>query len=268
MSDQLESQLRLYSLGIVVADKARDSEDIQVHPTEILPLVHGPLTDKKTDVKSEVPDASAVPRKSETKVADVLTAKWLPGDSTNRMTAPDVMAGETVLIFRFADSDEYYWRTVFREPTIRRLETVYYVYGNVTEPLKEIGKENSYWFQVSTHDKIIKLHTTKCDKDPKEPYTYDIELDTGRGILTITDDVKNTIVLTSKDGELKITTNKKVVVKSKDIEIEGKVSIKGDTSIKGNVKLDGAVETTSNVEIKGKMNAKVVSFGGTTMIVP
>jgi hypothetical protein len=267
MSD-LESQLKLFSLGIVVEDKPRDSEDIKVYPTEMLPLLHGPLTAKKTDVKSEVPDASAVPRKSETKVADTLKAKWLPGDDTNRMTAPDVCAGETVLIYRFADTDEYFWRTLFREPTIRRLETVYYVFGNVTEPLKEINKDNSYWFQVSTHDKLIKLHTTKCDKDPKEPYSYDIEIDTGRGIVTITDDIKNTITLTSKDGELKITTNKKVVIKTKDIEIEGKVSIKGDTTIKGKTTLDGPVNTTSNVEVKGKMNASVVSFGGTTMIVP
>jgi hypothetical protein len=234
----------------------------------MLPYTHGPISSEKNKLQSEVPDSSGVPRKTESKVADTLSAKWLPGDDSNRMTAPDVCANETVLIYRFADTDEYFWRTIFREPTIRRLETVYYVYGNVTEPLKEIGKDNSYWFQVSTHDKIIKLHTTKCDKDPKEPYIYDIELDTGRGILTITDDVKNTITLTSKDGELKITTNKKVVIKTKDVEIEGKVSIKGDTTIKGKVTLDGAVNTTSNVEIKGKMNAGTVSFGGTVMNVP
>jgi len=263
MSD-LESQFKLYSLGIVVEDKARDSDYIKVYPTEMLPFNQGPIKDQKAKVESEVPDSSGVARKTDTKMDSTLVCKWLPGDSSNRMTSPDVCANETVLIYRFADTDEYYWRTIFREPSIRRLETVYYVFGNLKEPLKEFNKDTSYWFMVSTHDKIVQLHTSKCDKDPKEPYIYDLTLDTGRGILTITDDIKNTITLNSKDGVLKITTNKQVVVetkekiimKTKDVEVTGNVSIKGNLTAKG------------NVDIKGKMNAGVVACGGVTMIVP
>lgn len=276
MADSLESAFKLYSLGVVVEDKARDSDFIKVHPTEMLPFTHGPIKEAKAKVESEVPDASGVPRKTDTKMDSTLVAKWLAGDSGNRMTAPDVYANETVLIYRFADTDEYYWRTIFREPSIRRLETVCHVFGNLVEPLKEYNKESSYWFEVSTHDKKIQLHTSKCDKDPKEPYAYDITLDTGRGVLTITDDAKNTITLTSKDGELKITTNKqvvvetkeKVIVKTKNVEITGNVTVKGDTTLKGKVTIDGAVSSTGNAEIKGKMNAGVVACGGVTMIVP
>lgn len=276
MADALESVFKLYSIGIVVEDKARDSDFIKVYPSEVLPLTQGPIKEQKAEVKNEVPDASGVPRKADTKMDSTLVAKWLPGDSSNRMTSPDVYANETVLIYRFADTDEYYWRTIFREPTLRRLETVYYVYGNLVEPLKEFNKDTSYWFMVSTHDKKIQFHTSKCDKDPKEPYTYDIELDTGRGVLTIKDDAKNTITLTSKDGELKVVTNKQVVIetkekiimKTKDVEITGNLKVKGDTTLTGKVSVNGAMSTSGAVEIKGRMNAGVVACGGVTMIVP
>lgn len=198
-----DSALELYSIGIVVVDKPRNTDFIEVTPIETIVTADMLLKDLALNYQVGMPDHQGVVRNDQITGGPVLTARWIPFGHSNRMTAPDVIKGETVIIFRVEETEDYYWTTIFREPGIRRLETVNYMYGNIPTGLNPFDKNTSYWAEVSTHDKYVHIHTSKNDG---EPFEYDIKLDTAIGKLTITDHVGNHIVLDSANDLIQLVT--------------------------------------------------------------
>lgn len=220
-----ESSLKFYSLGIVAVNKSRNSPYIMAVPIEELPMTTGTTEDvnvkakgaakpnvfhkvakrpstldkQKTTYSVEVPDHKKVSRAYNVVAESMIVAKWRPIGDNNRVTAPDVIAGETVLLMRVADTDDYTWETIGYEPGIRRQETVCFMFGNIPSGQAAIDKETSYWLEVSTHDKYVHLHTSKNDG---EPYSYDIRLDTEKGTFEITDNSGNNIVLNSSQNQI------------------------------------------------------------------
>lgn len=192
--DDRSSKLVLFSLGIVLETKSRTSDVIRVYPVEELPFVDGNLSTFSKQYSNTGINAKGVEQKTNLSADVSINAKWFPDGHDNRITSPDVVSGETVKIYRFGDTDEYYWTTLFREPKLRRKETVCYGFSNIEGGLSEFDKDSSYWFEVSTHDKKIQLHTSNNDG---EPFTYDFTLDTDTGSLIITDSIGNTITLNS-----------------------------------------------------------------------
>lgn len=250
------SKLQLYSLGIVVEDKPRNSDVIKVYPIEQLPMIDGKVSEFKPKYKATVPDAKGTLRTSNVEAAAVIEAKWFPYGHSNRMTSPDVIKNETVLIFRFADTEEYHWTTVFREPSIRRKETVVYAFGNKEAPLDPWDKNSSYWYSVSTHDKYVHLHTTKSDG---EPFEYDIKIDTKNGSVIINDDVGNFVKLESKPGKITATAKKDielnaptVTINCKNLNVNASSSINNKTPTVNN---SGNVNTGGNQNIGGSSYA-------------
>lgn len=200
MDDRI-SKLSLFSLGIVLETKSRTSDTIKVYPVEELPFVDGNISSFSKSYKNTGVNAKGVSQKIDLSSSVTLEAKWIPDGVDNRITSPDVVAGETVKIYRFADTDEYYWATLMREPKLRRKETVCYGFSNIDSGIDSFDKESSYWFEVSTHDKHIKLHTSNNDG---EPFTYDVMLDTATGSLTINDNIGNIVTLNSDAQQIKL----------------------------------------------------------------
>lgn len=259
------SGLVLYSLGIVVEDKPEGTDKIKVTPIEEITMADGLLADVKIKYDVDLPDHKGVKRQ-ETIEGDVsLIATWLPFGHSNRITSPDVYRNETVMIFRVADTDEYYWTTIMREPSIRRLETVNYGFSNLSDPpdgKKSFDKNTSYWLEVSTRHKYVHLHTANNDG---EPYKYDLKIDTAVGTVTIQDDVGNNIVLSSPDNKLTINTNVDVEVNTENCVVNAKtkaevnttdasinasgsatitsptITLNGDTTINGNTTMNGSI---------------------------
>lgn len=217
-------------MGIVIEAKVRGSNQIKVSPMEILPLQSGDMTQDQRKYETTIHDAKGVKRTSKVDGSNHIVATWIPDGNDNRITAPDVQPGETVKIYRFADTDEYYWATVFREPKLRKLETVL----NAVSDLPGSGafdKESSYWTEVSTHDGHIQIHTAQSNG---EPYGYDIKIDTVSGKIVITDTIQNSIVLDSATSTATVTTNTEIVLKSPKVTIEAtNINIKGDVAIDG-----------------------------------
>jgi hypothetical protein len=112
-----------------------------------------------------------------------------------------VRRGEQVAIYRFGDADEYWWTTLLQDKIIRRLETVIYSFSNNREENIEDSPTTTYFMEVSTHKKLIHLHTSKNDK---EPFIYDIQIDTKNGNIVIRDDDDNYIFLDSKERHIKL----------------------------------------------------------------
>lgn len=201
MLEDKQSKLKLYSLGIVIKDKQRGSDLISVLPIEELPMSDGLIKDAKKEFKAKGVDSKSVSKISSVEGNLELIAKWIPFGHSNRISSPDVIKNETVILFRFADTEEYYWTTIFREPSLRRLETVLYAFGNLSKGMIPFDKDSSYWLEVSTHDKYVKLHTSKSDG---EPYEYDVIINTDTGSIELKDDIGNVIRLTSKEHRIEL----------------------------------------------------------------
>jgi hypothetical protein len=196
------SKLQVYSLGVVAANKALDSDDIEVTPIEDLPMVNGEITDETSGYKSSASDAGGAAYSVEAPITNTVKATWLPLGQANRVTSPDVRRGEEVVLYRFADSDKFYWNTHRNDLRLRKLETVIYGFSGTRDENVKGGPESMYYLEVSTHKKLVTFHTSKGDG---EPFAYDIQINTKDGTILIQDDAGNSFTLDSKERQLNLT---------------------------------------------------------------
>ena len=200
LSDIDMSKLKVFGMGIVVKDKPKFSDEVEVYIPEQMPYVSGKIADAKIEHKRTMVDSKGSEKTYEAEAVYTITASWLPDGNDNQITAPDVYKNETVKVFRFGDSDKFFWKTSFREPKLRKQETVATMYSNQKDPKEEFDKNSSYWTQVDTRDKKWQLHTSRNDGEKCE---YDAEIDTKEGLVTIKDDLGNKFNIDS--GAAKIT---------------------------------------------------------------
>lgn len=238
MENQKLSKLQFYSLGIVAMNKTLSSDLIEVTPVEEFPLLNGEITGNTDNYKAEFKNAQKEPFNLEVKTTVSIKAKWLPINNSNRRTSPDVRRGEHVILYRFADTDEYWWNTLQNDNSLRRLETVIYSFSNLKTENIEDGPDTSYWLEVSTHKKLMHIHTSKNDG---EPFIYDIQINTKDGKIIITDDIGNYFALDSKDKTLRLENsmsnfieinNSTINIKAPNININGSsININGTSDI-------------------------------------
>ena len=242
MSD-FQSKLRVYSLGIVTEAKKRDSMFIKVYPIEELPAVNGKVADVKVRKKDTAKNIMGEDIDFDIEANAIIVAKWWPEGQGNRITAPDVQPNETVVIYKYADREEYFWESRENAPKLRRLETVRYSYCNLSGGLAETpyDDDTSYWFEWSTHDKKIHLHTSKNDG---EAVGYDFVFDTGKGTFEVTDTAGNFLRLNSTSGMWHMFGNSQVLLEAPD------VIFKADTVTNdAPVVLNTGMEETAQVSI-------------------
>lgn len=186
-----QSKLHIHSYGVVAVNKVRSSHEIEVTPLETIPLANGELTDASQETKAKGVDHDGSAFETSVNTSATLTCRWLPMGS-NRATPPDVRRGEKVAIYRFGDADKYYWTSLEYDSKLRKLETVIWQFSNTQDEGAEATSETTYYLEVSTHDKVIHLHTGTSDG---EPYGYDITLDTKNGRFNLLDTLKNYFLL-------------------------------------------------------------------------
>ena len=149
-----DSKFKLYSLGIVAKDKPTTSDIISVMPIEHITDTTGDINEE-SNYESNSKDHKNVPNKTKAVSKNTIEATWICLGGSNRISSPDVIAGETVLIYTYADTNEFFWTTYMREPSIRRLEKVLYGYSNMRGGARgeSFDRESSYWFEVDTLNK-------------------------------------------------------------------------------------------------------------------
>ena len=253
-----DSKFKLYSLGIVAKDKPTATDTISVMPIEHITDTKGDIN-QESDYESKAKDHKKVPSQSKSVSKNTIDATWIPLGGSNRISSPDVIAGETVLIFTYADTNEYYWTTYLREPSIRRLEKVLYGYSNMSSGARSesFDRETSYWFEVDTLNKYVKLHTSDNDG---ELTTYDITINTKEGVLEIKDGVGNSVLMNSSEGSLTVTMNSKVTLKAPEIILDGAVTTTGTQLIEDKATLKSGMAVSggggSTVDIGGNLNVQ------------
>lgn len=195
------SKLTFFSVGIVAENKALSSDTVEVSPVEELPLLNGEITSNAEEIEITSVNSDNQSYSSKTYATNTVPAMWLPLSGGNRVTAPDVRRGAVVMLYQMADEKKYYWTTLKNDLQLRKLETVVYAFSATQNEAAAVNGENYYYLEISTHKKLVTFHTSKANG---EPFTYDIQLDTGNGSLLIKDDINNFILLDSKQKQIRI----------------------------------------------------------------
>ena len=233
------SQLQPYGIGVVAANKLPSSHEIEVTDLERTPMLNGEITDNIETYKGSGSGSNDQAFDVEVETTASIKAKWLKLGCTNRATSPDVRRGERVALWRFGDSDQFFWMDIETNTKLRRLETVVYSFSNNRKENVENTAETTYYFEISTMGKYIHLHTSKNDD---EPYIYDIQLNTKDGCLTFMDDDGNSMVMDSAEQRIELHNkmnsylkiDKKVITLKSDEEIildTNKITFTGKSSI-------------------------------------
>lgn len=232
------TKLEFFSLGLVAEDKIKDDWEIRVIPIEKVPTITGDISERM-NVTGEITDRAGNITSLQMEKKKYITALWLPDGLMNRATAPDVTKGMTVKLFNYAGTNQYYWTTLYNEFDLFKKEKVVYLFSNKSDiaSTAEDIRNKSYYLQVDTYDKFIRLHTANNDG---EPVAFDLEVDAANGVITIQDSKSNKIELLSQDDTLNINVNKNVNINAgdnlniktpKNIELDlDKISVKNSTA--------------------------------------
>ena len=195
------SKLRLYTIAVVSEDKKEGSDVIRWYSPELLSLEQGDPNKNTEDKTSALPDIDGVTQSFKGKRESEGFAKWMPNGCDNKVTSPDVIAGESVKIYRYANSKEFFWTTVFREPQLRRKEHVVHAYGNIASGREAWDMSSSYGQMWSTKDKKILFWTSQSDG---EAFKYQFLIDTKNYNYSISDNVGNALGLESNSTRVYI----------------------------------------------------------------
>lgn len=194
------SQLHVHSFGVVaenmsIANDAngKPNKIVEVHPVEDFPTTSGTITDNATQYQATGVDANGKSYNESITQTITVKAEWLPFGS-NRMNPPNVRRGERVMLWRFGDSDKYYWATMLDDMNLRKLETVVYAWSGTSDESVDTDASTSYFFEVSTHNKLMHLHTSNANG---EVCVYDIQVNPGTGVIQMQDDIGNSFLLDS-----------------------------------------------------------------------
>lgn len=243
---EFRSALREYSIGIVTEHKKEGSDIIRVTPMERVTMQTGLLNENKTKYDLSSKNAQGVGTSSSNEAESVIEATWYPMGDNHLLTSPDVRANETVMIYKYADEEKYFWNTIAREPGIRRLEDVVYAFGNLRDGLEPWDLESSYWMRWDTmNDKCITIRTTTSDG---EQFAYTFKINPGESKVTIEDSLGNIIELDTpsnnisltdisggrfetRDGHPKITGPKGFLVDAPNSVFTGNMHVQGNVMI-------------------------------------
>ena len=254
-----ESGFNIYSIGIVAEDKPVGSDDIEVVPSELIVDANGDIAAREK-ITSNITSPFGEKETINVETGNAITARWLSFGS-NRGSAPDVCKGESVLLFYYRGTDQYYWLPLFFEPELRKKETVVYYFANKTSAS---GTSNSasvtasdllkqgYYFKVDTRDKKISLHTPNNDGEPAK---YNVVLDIKQGVFTLEDDKENKLTIDSVNS----LYNLKLIEST--LTFDGK-NKKYNITIDGNTLTLNGEDKSFDVTIEDKMtfNFKTVAM--------
>lgn len=201
LGDLQISKLRPYSIGIVAENKKIGTHLIQVTPLENVSFMDGEVAAKLATAAAAGVDASGASYSVSTNTSAAITATWLALNDANRLTSPDVRRGDPVQIWQFADEDKYWWTCLTADNSRRRLETIVYGVSNSAVEDEPLSNRNMYWWEISTHRKVIHLGTSKSQG---EPFRYDLQIDCGNGQVAIMDDAGNYICMNSPDRRIEL----------------------------------------------------------------
>jgi len=148
-----------------------------------------------------------------------IKARWTRLGESNRLTPPNVGLGASVVVYTYADSQDYFWTSDSVDISQRTKEKVVYGFSNKNEPDEPTASINLgkiYKLVIDTYEKISGYYTSRSDG---EKAAYHIQIDGKEGELTVGDDSGNEITIQSVDGEMVIEAKNKIKIITKEANI-------------------------------------------------
>lgn len=230
------SKLVPYSLGIAANNKKVGSDILLVTPIEALTMLDGEIASSPHNKRAQGVDASGDVYQTTVTQDLAIQCTWYPVSNSNRRTSPDVRRGERVMIYRFADRNEYVWQSLGMDDHLRKLETVVFsISGTPDESIDGTLPENSYFVEMSTHNGSITVQTSKQNG---EFSSYAIQIDAKNGKIIAADALGNKIVLDSAETLIELTNadNTTVQLDKQKILLKAEQSITAEAGEKIHIK--------------------------------
>ncbi|HWT40122.1 MAG TPA: hypothetical protein VN081_02520 [Dongiaceae bacterium] len=243
------SKLRPYSFAIVAENKPTSTQEILAVPYEKQPFLDGQIKSNPTKISVTGTDAQGNTFQASATSDMVIKATWLKGSNTGQQTAPDVQRGERVQLYRYADTDKYYWISLGLDDHLRRGETVIRTYSGTLDASGDGTKPGNCWYsEISTHTGMATFATSVKNG---EAAGYIIQLNAKKGVFLFQDSNGNQIEIDSLNSLILLINAQKtaIALNQKNIQMSAPDSI--------------SIQATNNVSLNA---GKAVSIqAGTTL---
>lgn len=276
-----DSEDRFYlGEGVVAENSVYGQENvILVHPIDLFPHMEG-----RVGINDEVLTSKNAPNVD---VSSTITAYWWNTEG-NRITAPQLIKGERVSLFKMKNDPNVYFQTLGKDYNKRTRETVVLAFGakNKDKDYTDypIDSENSY---TQIYDGVNGLIETRMTKDNNEKRGWLVQANGKDGIYLISDQEGNhiqingpedfieiinnadTVIQLDKD-KIHIKSNKEINIETETMNIQSKtINIKCETlniqSQEYNHQSDKVTWSVQTTEISGNeftVNAPSINLNG------
>lgn len=255
--------------GIAICDKSESSRNLKVYCKDLLFLMQGELSAKNIEntVKSNGTDKSV-------KTSNITGKNYIDcvygGDFTNsnRAYPPDVRKGETVKIFQYGDSDQWYWMGCDRSQSLRKTERVRWHVNDTLENDCNLTDDNTYYFEMDTRQhKHILFSTSQSDG---EEHQYRFKISPEDSQIIISDEKMNMFVLDTNQTRITMANEKGSLIQldGENIKImcTGQILIQSkNSSITMSAEADITEQANGNMSLQAKGNVDVKSNANMTL---
>jgi phage gp45-like len=251
----------------VAENKPTSTHDILAVPYEKQPYLDGQIKSNPTKVTATGVDADGNAFHASATTDMVIKATWLKGSNTGQQTAPDVQRGERVQLYRYADTDKYYWISLGLDDHLRRGETVIRTYSGTLDPKEDGSKPGNCWYsEVSTHTGVATFATSVKNG---EAAGYIIQLNAKKGVFKFQDsngnhievDSLNSLILLVNAQQTAIALNQKNLQMSApdsiSIQATDNIVMKAGKAFSINAGTTVAVESGTTMSLKAGSDASI-----------
>jgi len=193
--------LEAWSYGIAAENIGLDTLMLEVTPVEHLSLIDGELNSNQNDYKSTGKDSKGNNIGTTIKTSNSLMAQWLCIGNSNRVTPPTIRRGEQLMIYKAGDTNRYFWTTLNADIKLRKLEMAIYAWSATPNENEGTAHDTTYFFEVNAMEKTVSFHTSQANG---EFCGYDVQIDTGNGRLFMKDTIGNSVLMDSKEHQIRI----------------------------------------------------------------
>lgn len=263
-----------YCLGIVVADKPFGVDDILVWPSGKLTMTTGDPMASDSVNKVSYTDSFGVSQTETSNESQHQQASWLRGDAEHLWTSPMVRAGESVQLYRYRDTGNIYWKTIYREPALRKSERIIFGASNVNPgDTISVDLDSLYYIDFDTLSKVLTIRTTTSGG---EAFGYKLTMSGKDSFMSMTDTVGNQMGIESQAnrvfmqdavGGLIETIAGVVNLKAPggyNIDAS-KINVKGPTTFEDNVTFNKSIGVAGGISMAGEGGGKA-EFGSEVII--
>ena len=171
------SLFKRYSIGYVAKDKTHGSVHIRAFPIERIPFFDGSISPDTKIIYSSGIDRFGNPYYAKVKSDHTIRCEWLRGDNFSCVPA-DVVAGEYIDIYRYMDTDKFYWKTIKNNHNLRTTDSFTIAIAAKADGDKsgsDITQQNAYVISGNSADGFLNISTSQ---NRGEKYGYCFQINT------------------------------------------------------------------------------------------